>query len=176
MFIFGIANFNRTLLLLRVQEVLTPLNGIIIAASISMLLYTIRNIAQALADYGIGSISDRMGRKSLLALFGFFLFGITSIGFIYAADIYFFTLLFILSGISAATYTALEKAYAADLLPSNIRGTGYGILQTIDGIGDFTSSFVVGTIWAMISPELSFVYAALLSFAATLLLLGLMKR
>ena len=176
MFVFGIANFNRTLLLLRVQEVLTPLNGIIIAASVSILLYTIRNIAQALADYGIGSLSDKLGRKSLLASFGFFLFGITSLGFVYATDIYFFVFLFVLSGISAATYTALEKAYAADLLPSSIRGTGYGVLQTIDGIGDFVSSFVVGTIWALISPELSFVYAALLSFVSTLLLLGMMKR
>jgi len=176
MFVFGIANFNRTLLLLRVQEVLTPLNGINIAASVSILLYTIRNIAQALADYGIGSLSDKLGRKSLLAFFGFLLFGITSLGFVYATDIYFFAFLFVLSGISAATYTALEKAYAADLLPSNMRGTGYGILQTIDGIGDFISSFVVGTIWALISPELAFVYAALLSFASMLLLLGLMKR
>jgi len=176
MFVFGIANFNRTLLLLRVQEVLTPLNGIIIAASVSILLYTIRNIAQALADYGIGSLSDKLGRKSLLASFGFLLFGITSLGFVYATDIYFFVFLFVLSGISAATYTALEKAYAADLLPSSIRGTGYGVLQTIDGVGDFISSFVVGTIWALISPELSFVYAALLSFVSTLLLLGLMKR
>jgi MFS family permease len=176
MFVFGIANFNRTLLLLRVQEVLTPVNGIIIAASVSILLYTIRNIAQALADYGIGSLSDKLGRKSLLASFGFFLFGITSLGFVYATDIYFFVFLFVLSGISAATYTALEKAYAADLLPSSIRGTGYGVLQTIDGIGDFISSFVVGTIWALVSPELSFVYAALLSFTSTLLLLGLMKR
>jgi len=176
MFVFGIANFNRTLLLLRVQEALTPLSGIIIAASVSILLYMIRNIAQALADYGIGSLSDKLGRKSLLASFGFLLFGITSLGFIYATDIYFFVFLFVLSGISAATYTALEKAYAADLLPSNIRGTGYGVLQTIDGIGDFISSFVVGTIWALISPELSFIYAALVSFASTLLLLGLMKR
>ena len=176
MFVFGIANFNRTLLLLRVQEVLTPLSGIIIAASVSILLYMIRNIAQALADYGIGSLSDKLGRKSILASFGFLLFGIISLGFIYATDIYFFVFLFVLSGISAATYTALEKAYAADLLPSNIRGTGYGVLQTIDGIGDFISSFVVGTIWALISPELSFIYAALVSFASTLLLLGLMKR
>ncbi|MEM3760243.1 MAG: MFS transporter [Candidatus Bathyarchaeia archaeon] len=176
MFVFGIANFNRTLLLLRVQEVLTPLSGVIIAVSASILLYMVRNIAQALADYGIGSLSDKLGRKSLLAFFGFLLFGITSLGFVYATDIYFFIFLFVLSGISAATYTALEKAYAADLLPSNIRGTGYGVLQTIDGIGDFISSFVVGTIWAIVSPELSFVYAALLSFASALLLLGLMKR
>jgi MFS family permease len=177
MFVFGIANFNRTLLLLRVQEVLTPVNGIIVAASLSILLYIIRNIAQALADYGIGALSDKMGRRWLLAFFGFFLFGVTSLGFVYAtADIYFFMLLFVLSGISAATYTALEKAYAGDLLPSNLRGTGYGVLQTIDGIGDFISSFVVGTIWMLISPEFSFIYAASLSFMSVLLLLGLMKK
>jgi MFS family permease len=176
MFVFGIANFNRALLLLRVQEVLTPLNGIVIAASASILLYTTRNFAQALADYGIGSLSDKLGRKSLLAFLGFLLFGITSLGFAYATDMYFFVPLFVLSGISAATYTALEKACAADLLPPDMRGTGYGVLQTIDGIGDFISSLVVGTIWALFSPELSFIYAALLSCTSMLLLLGLMKR
>jgi MFS family permease len=176
MFIFGMANFNRALFLLRVQEVLTPVNGVIIAVSISILLYTIRNVAQALADYGIGSLSDKVGRKRLLAFFGFFLFGVTSVGFVYAADIYFFTLLFVLSGISAATYTALEKAFAADILPSNVRGTGYGILQTMDGIGDFLSSFVVGTIWILVSSGAAFVYAASLSFASMLLLLALMKE
>jgi len=176
MLMFGLANFNRTLLVLRVQEVLTPVNGTIIATGISILLYMIRNIAQALTDYGIGSISDRIGRKKLLALFGFFLFGVTSFGFVYAANIYLFTLLFVLSGMSAATYTALEKAYTADLLPSSVRGTGYGILQTIDGIGDFVSSFVVGTLWVLISPESSFVYATILSFISTLLLVRLMKK
>jgi len=176
MLVFGLANFNRTLLVLRVQEVLNPVNGPLIAISVSILLYMIRNVAQALADYGIGSVSDRMGRKKLLALFGFFLFGVTSFGFVYAADLYFFALLFVLSGVSAATYTALEKAYTADLLPSSVRGTGYGILQTIDGIGDFVSSFVVGTLWVLISPEFSFVYAALLSFISTLLLVRFMKK
>jgi len=176
MLIFGIANFNRTLFLLRVQEVLTPVNGVIIAASLSILLYTIRNIAQALADYGVGSLSDRIGRKRLLAFLGFFLFGVTSLGFVYAADMYSFTLLFVLSGISAATYTALEKAYTADLLPSSMRGTGYGVLQTIDGLGDFVSSFVVGTLWVLASPTFAFFYAAFLSFVSTLLLLGLVRK
>jgi hypothetical protein len=79
-------------------------------------------------------------------------------------------LLFAFSGISAASYTALEKAYAADLLPANLRGTGYGVLQTIDGIGDFISSFAVGFLWSALSPAVSFAYAALLSFSAAGLL------
>ncbi|MEM5778189.1 MAG: MFS transporter [Candidatus Aenigmatarchaeota archaeon] len=176
MFIFGIGNFNRTLLLLRVQEVLSPITGIVIAGSMAVLFYTIRNIAQAITDYGVGSLSDKIGKKIPLLL-GFFLFGIMSLGFIYSStNIFYFILLFVISGISAAAYTALEKAYAADLLSSNIRGTGYGILQTIDGIGDFISSFVVGTLWIIFSPVIAFVYSAILSFVASFLLLAFMKR
>jgi MFS family permease len=177
MLVFGIGNFNRALLLLRVQEILTPANGIIIAASMAVLFYAVRNVAQAVADYGIGSLSDRFDKRTLLALLGFFLFGIMSLGFIYAtADLFYFIFLFVLSGVSAASYTALEKAYAADLLPSDVRGTGYGVLNTIDGIGDFISSFVVGTLWVVISSFTAFIYSAIISFVATFLLLMFMRK
>ena len=177
MFIFGVGNFNRTLLLLRVQEVLTPITGIILAGTLAVLFYAIRNVAQALADYGVGSLSDKFGKRNLLAIFGFFLFGVMSIGFMMTStNIFYFVFLFILSGISAAAYTALEKAYAADLLPSNIRGTGYGTLQTVDGIGDFISSFVVGTLWVVVSSFIAFLYGAVLSFLATFLLLFWMRK
>ena len=176
MFIFGIGNFNRTLLLLRVQEVLTPANGLLIAGSIAVFLYAIRNVAQAIADYAVGSISDKIGKRILLAFVGFFLFGMVSLGFIYATtNLYYFMILFILSGISAAGYTVLEKAYAADLLPPHIRGTGFGVLNTVDGIGDFISSFVVGTIWVFVSPNLAFVYGAAVSFVAAFLLIIIKK-
>jgi MFS family permease len=177
MFIFGIGNFNRTLLLLRAQEVLSPTTGIILAGTLAVLFYVIRNIAQALADYGVGSLSDKFGKRNLLAIFGFFLFGIMSLGFIITStNIFYLVFLFVLSGISAAAYTALEKAYAADMLPSNIRGTGYGALQTVDGIGDFISSFIVGTLWVAISSSVAFLYGAILSFLAGFLLLVWMRR
>jgi hypothetical protein len=175
MFIFGIGNFNRTLLLLRVQNALTPSTGIIVAGSLAVLLYTLRNISQALADYGVGALSDRISKKILLAMLGFFLFGLMCIRFVYAIDISHFVLLFVLSGVSAATYTALERAYAADLLPPSVRGTGYGVLHTVDGIGDFVSSFIVGTLWTIVSSTTAFVYSATVSFLATILLLGLTK-
>jgi len=171
MFIFGIGNFNRTLLLLRTEQVLEPINGLIIASSLSILLYVFRNVLQAIADYLVGRLSDAVGRKMLLTFFGFFLFGIMSVGLIYPlANFWFFVLLFAFSGVSAASYTALEKAYAADLLPVHLRGTGYGVLQTIDGIGDFISSFAVGFLWSVVSPAASFTYAALLGFLAAALL------
>jgi MFS family permease len=177
MFVFGASNFNRTLLLLRVQEVLTPVSGIIIAGAMAILFYTVRNVAQAVADYGVGTLSDKIGKKIPLATLGFFLFGVTSLGFVYATtNILYFILLFVLSGVSAATYTALEKAYTADLLPVHVRGTGYGVLNTIDGIGDFISSFAVGSLWMIFSSTVAFVYAAGLSFIAGFLLIGTGSR
>lgn len=177
MFVFGIGNFNRTLLLLRTQEVLTPVSGLVIAGGISILLYAFRNVIQAAADYIIGHLSDVFGRKVLLAFFGFFVFGIMCIGLAYPIPtMWFFVLMFALSGISAAAYTALEKAYAADLLPSHLRGTGFGALQTVDGVGDFISSLMVGLLWSAMSPASGFIYAAVLSGASTIMLFALKKR
>lgn len=172
MFVFGIGNFNRTLLLLRTQNILTPVSGLMVAGSISVLLYAFRNFIQAAADYAIGHLSDIIGRKALLAFFGFFVFGIMSLGLAFPIPtLWFFIVMFALSGISAATYTALEKAYAADLLPTHLRGTGYGVLQTMDGIGDFASSFMVGFLWSAVSPASGFIYAAVLSSVSAVMLL-----
>lgn len=177
MFVFGIGNFNRTLLLLRAQNVLTPVTGLVIAGSFSILLYTFRNVVQAVADYVIGHLSDILGRKVLLAFLGFFTFGLMSLGLAFPIPmLWFFIILFAFSGISAAAYTALEKAYAADLLPVHLRGTGYGVLQTIDGIGDFISSFMVGFLWSAISPASGFIYAAVLSAGSAVMLFALRKK
>jgi MFS family permease len=175
MFIFGMGNFNRTLLLLRVQEIYTPTTGIIIAGSLAVFFYLVRNVTQAIADYSVGALSDKVGKQKPLAFLGFFMFGLMCVGFIYVTpNIPFLILLFVFSGISAAAVTALEKAYSADLLPTDLRGTGYGILNTLDGVGDFVSSFVAGFLWFLFSPTTSFLYGATFSFAATILLLTML--
>jgi len=125
----------------------------------------------------IGHLSDFFGRKVLLAVFGFFIFGLMSLGLAFPIPaLWFFVLMFALSGISAAAYTALEKAYAADLLPAHLRGTGFGVLQTIDGIGDFASSFMVGFLWSAVSPASGFIYAAILSTGSAVMLFVLRNR
>jgi hypothetical protein len=65
----------------------------------------------------------------------------------------------------------LEKAHAAYILPEEVRGTGMGILQSVDGVGDLISSIVVGILWSTIAPAAGLVYAAVLSFISMALLL-----
>jgi len=172
MFLFGIGNFSKTLFLLRAQDLFATQTTPLIAGSWVVLLYALYNVARAIAEFSIGLLSDIIGRKTLLAIIGFGLFGVCSGAMMFPiTTFYLFAVLFITAGISAAAVGALERSTAADLLPVQLRATGFGLLQTIDGIGDLVSSVVVGVLWASISPLAGFAYAAILSFAAMLLLL-----
>jgi fluoride ion exporter CrcB/FEX len=66
---------------------------------------------------------------------------------------------------------ALEGAYAAELLPAPVRGTGYGVLSTVNGVGDFVSSVLVGVLWSRVSASAGFGYAAAAGFAGALTLI-----
>lgn len=49
---------------------------------------------------------------------------------------------------------------AAELLPEEQRGAGFGLLGTVNGVGDLVSSVVVGAVWTRWSPTAAFWYAA----------------
>ena len=174
--IFGLGNFADSLLILRATQLLTPVKGAIVAGSLAILLYTLHNVLYAVFSFPIGSLADKVGKKSLL-IFGYFLTGITSLGFIFnTSSLLFLGLLFLLAGIAIAITDALERTVTADLLPENLRGTGYGTLATVNGIGDFGSSTVVGFLWSTISPLAGFGYGALLMILGSTVLFGIRKK
>jgi len=68
--------------------------------------------------------------------------------------------LFGLAGIHTGVQQSLEKSLAAELLPTHVRGSGFGVLATANGIGDLISSIAVGALWSAVSPAAGFLYAA----------------
>jgi len=171
--IFTLANFDRTLLILRAQEMLTGgKSTAIIATSWAIGLYAFFNLVRAISEYTMGTLSDYGYRKWLLAFVGFGLFALLCAGLIFASSsVLIWLLLFMVAGISTATVTTLEKAYAADLLPDNLRGTGYGLLQATDGMGTLIGNVVFGFIWHSFAATYAFLYAGILSMIAMVLLL-----
>lgn len=169
--VFGLGNFNRTLLLLRIQNTLELTSSTTAALSLITLLYIFRNVIQTVASYYSGAISDTIGRKIPLAI-GFGMFGLMALLLIYSTSslVYLITVFF-LSGASAGIYTSLLKAMAADAVPESLRGTGFGILQITASLADLASSSIVGYLWSAYSAEAGFSYAALISFAAIILLI-----
>ncbi len=160
-FAHGIGDFAPTLLILRAAEILTPRLGAGRAAAISVGLYTFHNFVDAAASYPAGALGDRIGKRGLLAV-GYMVGVASYAGFIFEQPtIPVLVILFGLAGIHDAFQQSLEKSLAAELLPGAVRGTGFGVLATANGIGDFVSSIVVGALWSLVSPTAGFIYAGI---------------
>ncbi|HVB08037.1 MAG TPA: MFS transporter, partial [Candidatus Acidoferrales bacterium] len=166
----GLGDFAPTLLILRASQILTPEYGAARAATLAVGLYTLHNIVFAVISYPAGVLADRIGKRGLLAV-AYALAAVMCIGFIFAPPtIPWLAVLFTIAGIHIGIQQGLEKSAAAELLASEIRGTGFGVLATVNGIGDFASSIVVGTLWTMVAPAAGFLYGAIFSLAGAALI------
>jgi hypothetical protein len=59
----------------------------------------------------------------------------------------------------------MEGTFATDLLPAVRRGTGFGALAAVNGVGDFVSSAGVGALWQFAGPLVAFGAAGLVCVA-----------
>jgi MFS family permease len=64
----------------------------------------------------------------------------------------------------------VEKALLADLLPPEARGTGFGALQAILGLGALLASPLMGLLMALAGAKVAFLATGALALAATLAL------
>jgi MFS family permease len=169
--IYGIANFANTFLILRVTQALQPSIGILAAGSIATGLYVLLNIGAAIFAYVSGILGDKISKRFLLGA-GYAIFALYCVGFVVLPNtILSFVILFLLAGVETGLIDVMERAYAADLLIKNIRGTGFGLLNTVNGIGDFASSIIAGALWTALSFGWSFIYGAIFAIIAIGILL-----
>jgi MFS family permease len=164
--IFGMGDFARTLMILAATQLLAPTRGVEHATQLAGLFYVGHNVFYAGYSYPVGALSDRLGRRGLLAS-GYLAGALGSLGFA-AAFLWhlhvaaYLLALFGLAGFSISVVDALEGAITADLVGEAVRGTAYGVLGTVNGVGDLVASVMVGTLWTAVSPVSAFAYGALM--------------
>jgi MFS family permease len=169
-FAHGIGDFAPTLLILRASQLLAPRFGPARATALAVGLYTFFNVVNAAATYPAGALGDRISKRGLLAL-GYFTGMACFAGFIFAPPaIPALALLFGLAGVHVGFQQSLEKSLAAELLPHEVRGSGFGALATVNGIGDLVSSAVVGALWSAVSPAAGFIYAGTFALLGAILI------
>ncbi|MGH7986536.1 MAG: MFS transporter [Candidatus Binataceae bacterium] len=165
--VFGAGDFAHSMLVLRAAELLGSSAK---AMSIAVTLYIVHNAAHAACSYPLGTLGDRYQRRYLLAAW-YAVDVIATIGFaIGPKSLAPLIVLFILEGTVMAAQETLESAVGTDLLPSDVRGTGFGILGGTNGIGDLVSSIVVGFLWTKMSAKVAFTYGAAMSAIGSLLM------
>ena len=112
-----------------------------------------------------GLLSERFGSGRLLIV-GFGMVGLayTLLAFV-STSIAIVVVVFALEAIGVAIIEPNEGIFATGLLSEARRGTGYGALAAVNGIGDFIASAGIGALWQFAGALPAFGAAALLCVA-----------
>ncbi len=173
--LFGMVNFSNTIFNLRAFQVLQPSLGLTGASQLAVLFLFVLNVVYAASSYPAGFFADKISKKFLLAG-GYTLFGLACVASIFEVpSIPILLIIFVLAGFSTGVVDAVEGAYTADFLEPSQRGVGYGVLQTVNGVGDFVSSTLIGLLITLVSPAFGFGVFAALSGGAAILLVALTR-
>ncbi len=166
--LFALANFSYVFFMLKAKAI-----GVSDAQAI--MLYLLFNLAYAALAMPAGVLSDRMSRKNVITL-GYLTFAFVCAGFFFARSLLQVSVLFAAYGLYYALMEGVQKAYVADLVAPETRGTSYGIFNTAFGLAALPASFFAGLAWQYFGTEAAFAYGAVLSLAAALLLAMLLPR
>lgn len=167
--LFGAGDFSHTLLILLATQRLTPSLGLARAASAGVLLYVLHNIFYATFSLVAGWLGDRFPKNRVLA-FGYALAGIMGVlVIVLPVSIWTLGLIFLIGGVYIATEETLEDSLCAELVDENHHGMAFGVLATVNGVGDSLSSIVVGTLWSAFGITIAFSYSVVLFFAGAIL-------
>ena len=85
------------------------------------------------------------------------------------AGVWTMALIFVLGGIQVAVEEPLEDSFCAELVDEAQHGMAFGVLATVNGVGDFISSIVVGALWSIFGTTVAFGYSAVLFIVGALL-------
>jgi MFS family permease len=168
--IAGLGDFSNTLLILWATLAWTDRFGREKAAALAMAFYVGYNMVYTISCYFSGVLADRFATNRVLAG-GYAMAVIPAAALIWPGDsILKFAIVFGVSGLYMGVWETVESSTAALVLPRELRGSGFGLMATVQGIGDFLSSAVVGLLWSL-HPQwaMSFVMATALIGAAVVL-------
>jgi predicted MFS family arabinose efflux permease len=152
--IAGLGDFSNTLLILWATQAWTPRFGLSQAAQMAMFFYVGYNVIYTASCYVSGLLADRFPKHWVLAI-GYSFAVVPALALLTPGDsLLKFGVVFGVSGLYMGVWETLESSTTAVLLPAELRGVGFGALATVNGLGDFASSLLVGLLWA-ISPALA---------------------
>ena len=132
------------------------------------------NFTNVIVAWPVGALSDRVGRRGLIAV-AWSIYAVTYLGLAIAAPGFPIVVLWALYGVYYGVSDAVGKALVADVVPSAQRATGYGILNMVTGLVLLPASILAGLLWDGVGPHAPFWFGAGCA-AAAVVLLGFINR
>lgn len=173
--LFGLGDFAHTFLILLAASSLKGSMGETKAAATAAGLYLFHNLIYAAFSMITGYLADKFNKRILLSA-GYALGAIMALCIILLPlTLPILVLIFGIGGIYVAMEETLEDSLCAEIVDKSSHGMGFGVLATVNGIGDFLSSIIVGFIWSVAGVKIAFAYSALLFIAGAAVIFSLKK-
>lgn len=165
--IFSLANSSDSFLLLRSNELGLGSRAVILA-------FALYNVVYALASMPFGRLSDKIGRRPIIAG-GWFVYALVYLGFGFARGGGAAWILLAVYGIYQAMAEGIGKALISDIVPTHQRAGAIGLIYTVAGFGQLFGSVLAGATWSLTitgtTLRMPFAIAAALALTAGILLL-----
>ncbi len=173
--VFGAGDFSHTLLILLATQRLTPTLGAGGAASAAVGLYVAHNVCYAGFAFIAGWLADRVNKARFLTA-GYSLAAVMALLLIVLpTSLASLAVVFVLGGIVVAVEETVEDSLCAELVSQEQHGMAFGVLATVNGVGDSVSSILVGALWSAWGTEAAFSYSLLLFSVGSLLVLRVVR-
>jgi MFS family permease len=168
MVVFTLGNSSDFFVILRAQNMEAPLIHIV-------LMLVLFNVTYATVSLPAGILSDRLGRRMVITL-GWFIYALVYLGFALASEVWQVWLLFACYGVYYGIVEGVARAFVADLVAEEKRGTAYGLYHGVVGLTLFPASLLAGWLWQAYSPAAPFFFGAALAFLAMLGIMALIRE
>jgi len=168
MAVFTLGNSSDFFVILRAQNLEAPLIHVV-------LMLVLFNITYVAVSLPAGILSDRVGRRRVITL-GWFIYALVYMGFALASEVWQIWLLFACYGIYYGIVEGVARAFVADLVVEEKRGTAYGLYHGVVGLALLPASLIAGWLWQSINPAAPFFFGAGLAFLAMLGIMTLISE
>ena len=158
--VFTLGNSSDAFLILRAQDLGFSVPQV-------LLLFVAFNLVYALVSLPAGLVSDRLGRKGVIVV-GWSIYALAYLGLAVTSAAWQVWLLFALYGLYYGVAEGVSRAFVADLVPAERRGTAYGLYHTAVGLSLLPASLIAGWLWHLIGPEAPFFFGAVMAGVAAL--------
>jgi len=166
--LFTLGNSSDFFVILRAQNLEVSLIEIV-------LMMVLFNVTYTLVSLPAGLLSDRLGRRRVIAL-GWFIYSLVYLGFAASPGLWQTWVLFAVYGVYYGMTGGVTRAFVADLVPVARRGTAYGLYHGVLGLALLPASLIAGWLWEAVNPAATFYFGAGLALLAALGIIVFIKE
>jgi MFS family permease len=140
-----------------------------------VLMLILFNATYAAVSLPAGRLSDRLGRKRVIAM-GWGVYALIYLGFALVGEMWQVWLLFAGYGVYYGIVEGVARALVADLVPAEKRGTAYGLYHGVVGLTLLPASLIAGWLWQAYNPQAPFFFGAGMATIATIGLMAFIRE